>query len=93
MGHMMTIEQATALYLDISRLPTGNLQADLVASAQVAQRWRTIGPEATAVIVHALHRHIGLSLREIQQQTNIPHESARRMVERLESGHWGTVPE
>lgn len=90
---MMTIEQATALYLDIHNPPTGDLRADLIASGKIAQRWRTVGPEATATICHALHRHLNMSHREIAAETHIPRESVRRLIERLEAGEWGSLPE
>ncbi|MGH8572186.1 MAG: hypothetical protein ACREX8_06375 [Gammaproteobacteria bacterium] len=89
---MMTIEQACTIYLDIHRMPTGDLRTDLVASARVAHQWRTVGPEATAVILHALHRHIGLSHREIEHATGISRESVRRLIGQLEAGKWGDVP-
>lgn len=84
----MTLEQATALYLGIHDRPTGDLRADLITSGQIAHKWRTVGPEATATILHALHRHHGMSHRQIEESTGIPRESVRRLIEQLESGKW-----
>lgn len=94
MGHMMTLEQATTIYLGIHNLPTGDLRADLITSGTIAHKWRTVGPEATATIVHALHRHYEMSHRQIERATGIPRTNVARLITELESGKWETtVPE
>lgn len=88
MGQVMTLEQAASYYLDVNHPPTGDLRVDLITAGKVAQRWRTVGPEATATILHALRDHCGLSEREIANETGIPQSSVNRLINRLLSGEW-----
>lgn len=89
----MTLEQAASYYLDVNHPPTGDLCADLVTAGQIAQRWRTVGPEATATILHALRDHCGMTERAIQEATGIPQSSINRLINRLTSGEWGVPGE
>lgn len=85
---MMTLEQACSLYLGIHHLPTGDLRSDLITSGKVAARWRRIGPEATATILHALNKHHDMSHRQIEDATGIPSSTVGDLIRKLESGHW-----
>jgi len=89
----MTLAQATSLYLDINNPPTGDLRTDLLTSGRVAARWRRIGPEATATILHALHRHHGMSQHAIAQETGIAQSTVSDLIRQLETGRWGELPE
>lgn len=88
----MTLEQAASYYLDVNHPPTGNLCADLVTAGKIAQRWRTVGPEATATILHALRDHCAMTEREIEKVTGVPQSSINRLINDLLAGKWGELP-
>lgn len=89
---MFSLEQAIALYLGPLHVPSDGVCDDILAAGKVAHQWRTRGPEATAIVVHALNRQCGKSHWQIEAETGIPHTAVQRMIRRLESGEWGELP-
>lgn len=85
----MNLEQALALYLGPLHPSSDNVCDDILAAGKVAHQWRTVGPQATAIVVQALHRHCGKSHRQIEAETGISQASVQRLIRRLESGEWG----
>lgn len=84
----MTLEQAASYYLDINHPPTGDLCADLLTAGTIAARWRRVGEQATATILHALRDHCGMTERHIESRTGIPQTTVNRLINRLLSGYY-----
>lgn len=82
----MTLDDALALYGACPSDPINLLT--LVTAAKVAAKWRKDGPNATALVLDALHRRYALSWRAIEAQTGIPHVTAQRLVANLHDGRW-----
>lgn len=62
----MDLETALNYFLTPDNRHQDNLRGDLIAAVQEAARRRKEGPEATAVIVKALHEQLGMTYMEIE---------------------------
>jgi hypothetical protein len=78
----MTLDEALSYHLSAHNPAVGDLRTDLIKAAHSAYLWRARGPQATAVILHAMRTRLGMSLREIEETTGIDHVTAARLIQR-----------
>lgn len=84
-GGPMDLDSAIKLYLEGTPF-SGTRYESLVAAGLQAARWRSRGPTATALILRSLRLDHGLALRRIEELTGIPHNTASRLIAKLERG-------
>ncbi|MGH7743505.1 MAG: hypothetical protein ACREQ5_01605 [Candidatus Dormibacteria bacterium] len=64
----MDLDQA----LDYFLATRGDLRTDLILASQEAAKRRKEGPEATALIVTAMHEQLGMTYTEIERESSHP---------------------
>lgn len=78
----MTLDEALAYYITDYNPSVGDLRTNLIMAAQSAARWRSRGPQATATVLYAMRTQLGMSLREIEDETGIDHVTAARLIQK-----------